>query len=490
MRSFAEYLLYERVLDQPMRAAATKSFELMRKTAYRVLEKGLLAGAQKVYDRYSNKKEMEELRAGYRIFAIDNITTHYRNMVMLVTISKDQKGFPREDKDLRLYIARDDGSNKYAYSYLTMYDTDGKKFLVFPNGITAKDFKRAYNTQQEPVVGVNMSSEYQTVGGDFTAGGTYTTAKMGMGPPLISINGMNTMRVELYTMMSEVAAGVLDGKSMGSAKIAVAKFMKKFEQELIGKQNIYLHEYIHFLDDIRYKETKMHPGNIKAGLDDVYKNITPTKEKYYKSDNEWNAYFQSYAAQMEDAISSFLIACSNERAVGKVMELLPNFNTLTPTQKGRELAEIVVLDMYRVMTNLSKEPWAQQKWGKDGSVSFASGGSSLYRFCGSLIAGSLARHSTRGVSAFDIYMDDPKMKRKILHRIYQLTQDMEKVVLEYRVRMGQGKPISKQEWNKARGKFSRGGKGGYGSDSASVYQYLYSGLLIGTEPFNPNPRVR
>jgi hypothetical protein len=488
MKSFGEHLLAERALDQPMRAAATKSFELMRRTAYRVLEKGLLAGARRVYDRYdikTNKKEMEELRAGDRLRAIDNIATHYRNMLTLLTIARDQKGFPRAEKDLSFYMAGEDASNMF--SVFMMRDMDGKKFLVFPSGITAKDFKRAYNTQQEPMVGVNMSSDYRTMGKNFTAGGTYTTPKVGSGPPLITINGMNTLKMDLYTMMSEVAAGVVDGKSIGSAKILVTKFMKKFDQELISKQNIYIHEYIHFLDDIRYKETTdPNPGNIKAGIEDVHKDITLTHERYYKSDAEWNAYFQSYAAQMEDAISSFLVACSNDRAVGKVRELIPNFSTLTPTQKGRELAEVVVFDMYRVMSNLSKEPWAQQKWGKDGSVSFASGGNALFRFCGSLIAGSLARYSTRGVSAFDIYMDDPKMKRKILQRIYQLTQDMEKVVLEYRVRMGQGKAISKQEWNKARGKFPRGGKGGYyGSDSASVYQYIYSGLLIGTEPFDP-----
>ena len=515
MKSFGEHLLAERALDQPMRAAATKSFELMRRTAYRVMEKALVEGAKKMFGRYP-KNEIQKMgstgsKEKDRAVFMGEMVRYYRDMVMLLTIHLNQKGFSQGDKDLRFYISDQDGSLPV---FLMMRDRDGKKFLVLPKGITNKDFKRAYGVTHEPMMFVNISSDYRSMTGNTTAAGTYSTPKTILPPrtgifddstsraapvtpaqgyssgriaiPTIAVNGVKSLKDPLRVMMENIAAAVIDGKTLTAASRHINDFMKKFDSELVTKQNTYIHEYIHFLDDIRYKEAeKPHPGNIKQGIEDFHKNITATGEKYYKSDSEWNAYFQSYAAEIEDAISSFLIACSNDRAVAKVSELLPNFGTLTPTQKGRELAEVVVLDMYRVMSNLSKEPWAQQKWGKDKSVSFASG-NALFGFCGSLIAGSLARYSVRGaVSAFDIYMDDPKMKRKILQRIYQLTQDMEKVVLEYKVRMGQGKAISKQEWNKARSKFSRGGKGGYGSDSASVYQYLYSGLLIGTEPFDP-----
>jgi hypothetical protein len=254
------------------------------------------------------------------------------------------------------------------------------------------------------------------------------------------------------------------------------KWLDQFEKELSNAADIYIHEFIHLFDDFRYKSKSSHPGNIKRGIDASYDSKDVFKKDYYTSDAEWNAYFQSAAEIVENAVQSFLIAATNERAALMAFRKNSQFNTMSSTAKCKEVAEVVIADLYRKMSDAIAEPWAKEHMQKFGLDKYNMG--SVGNFC-------LVFVSWQAYSTAKFFLDDPRQKKKFMSRMVSMLQDVRNIISEYNTRMSQGKISSVQEFNRAIANFKRIDK----TKMQNVYNNIYSGLFMGKKPFDPSKLV-
>jgi hypothetical protein len=270
------------------------------------------------------------------------------------------------------------------------------------------------------------------------------------------------------------------GKTKQAMIRPMNKWLEGLDQELLFLRDIFIHEYIHFLDDIRYKSSSDRPGNIKKGIDTSWdpNNATPESRKpYYTSDAEWNAYFQGAASEVEDAFASFLIACTNEQAALNASRENAVFNNMTKTAKCKAVADVVVDDLRRKVKDNLAEPWIPEHLKKIGL------GGIRMDDMGMLIMAV----TTWGAYSTSMYFaENPKTRAKLVNRIVSLRQDIEATIKDYQTAMSQGKVPSVQEFNKAKQKHKPGGNP---SKSNHIYSMLYSGLMIGKKPFNPDAKV-
>jgi hypothetical protein len=455
MKTFTELMgeiLLERELDRPMREAAGRSFDKFKKNIMGVLRKS-------VNDCAKNFHETSDFRPWGGIGRAS--ATSY-------LVSSIQNNQPSSHK-LRLYFA-----DKYA---ILTYSVVDESQIVLPSNISMSTYKQNVHKSNMPLL---LKIELLGSSGNFK--GSYFSGKTSQGNPLVQLAGMSTLRHEGGDTFGDALIEFIDGKKAGKSAQALVrplnKWLDKFETELSHFRDTYVHEFIHLFDDFRYKSKTSHPGNILRGIESSHDKTDLYKKDYYISDAEWNAFFQGAASSVENAVTSFLIAATNEQAAIKAYRFNKNFNTLTHSVKCKEVGDTVIQDLWRKIDDNLTEPWIWEHLKNMGIDSLGQG--NIPTFC-------MAFVSWNAYSTSKYFLEDPAKRKKFLLRIVSFTQDIRNIIEEYRVRMSQGKIPTVQEFNRAKAKFKREGDP---TKKHDPYSHLYSGLMIGKKPFDPTVVVK
>jgi hypothetical protein len=457
-------LLLERELDRSMRDAAAKSYDKFTKNLMVMVTKGTNDFINKHTSGGKGTDPSTKDIVSYE-FAITDLANSLTHSM--------QKQF---DNKKMLMSALTQGQMTLAY---TIRDAAQ---IFLPPSIKPSDFDKM-TVNSNMVKMLILLRGYSRGSGVMSFKGVYISGKETKSNPTLEFYNLSHLSLGKDTPLHQALRDVMKAKFSGKSKQAMVRpmneWIKGLEQELMFLRDIFIHEYIHFLDDIRYKSSSNRPGNIDRGIKASWDpNSTPeTRKYYYTSDAEWNAYFQGAASEIEDAFASFLIAATNERAALNAMRDKASFNTLTKTAKCKAVAEIVVADLQRKVKDNLAEPWILDHLKKIGL-----GGVKMDEM-GTLVMALL----TWGAYSTSLnFIEDPKRKAKLVSRIVSLRQDIDGIIREYETAMSQGKIPSVQEFNKAKNKFKPGGNP---TKSKYTYNLLYSGLMIGKKVFDPNMKV-
>ena len=463
MKSFTNWLILERTLDRPFRDAAMQSYDRVKKVLMRTMKDALYDSIDLAIVR-RNERGPEDQRSARELVA-----------EFTPTIGK-------KSNSLDTLI-----SASFYNTDITVYFGMSDKFFVLPPQIRTKDFHRVFPaTMQYSKLVLQMTSQSgRGTRGMYTSGRVEKAIPIQGIPvrtPKILLYGNNALSFDnnpnagLYNLFNSISS-ILAAEKVDKNKLKklADEWLKEFDRSLEILKYTYVHEYIHMLDDIRYKselgsKDAEFPGNIKAGVQ------SNAGGAYYKSDAEFNAWFQASAANIEDAIRSFLIASTSNFAGMNAAMRFRGFDTLKREHKCMRVSNYVVEDLNRVIEDNLKESWMT-----DGpkDLGLKSSGSPLFR----VALGAITWYA-RGVSKQ--FLEDPKGRMKLLNRIYSLSQDLESVVKEYKEDMAQGKLPSPQKFNIARSKFKP-----YGDSikSFNAYSLFYSGSMVGSlKVFNPNDK--
>lgn len=461
MKSFNEWLLLERELDRPMREAAAKTFDKFNKNMMVMLTKGVndFVNTQASSGRGTETKDIVSHE-----FAIHGLANSLLDSFRKKLASKT--GF---------MATMSLGQVTLAYN---IYD---ESQIFIPAAINTKEFKSSIADKTLKMMISLEGSARDT--GSMLAKGTYHSGKVKKTNPKIEFYDMQHLTLKKDSPLHNFLAEVMKGKFSGKSKQAMLRpanaWLKGIEKELMFLRDIFIHEYMHFLDDIRYKSPSDRPGNIATGINAVWGIGSPpdASKPYYTSDAEWNAYFQGAASDVEDAFASFLVACTNDRARMRALENNSQFDTMNFAAKSKEIAAVVVSDLHRKVKENIMEPWVQDHFKKIGLSGIRMDD------IGTL---ALAVTTWNSYSTSMYFLQDRKKKAKLVNRVMSLRQDIMNIIKEYETRMSQGKTPTVQEFNRAREKFRPGGKpGGNPTKLRSAYDLLYSGLMIGDKVFGP-----
>jgi|688.fasta_scaffold00120_3 hypothetical protein len=458
MKTFEEMmeaLLLERELDRPTRDAARKSFERFKKNLMVILRRQVAAFV----------KDMAENRVFH--YTMDSDHTIANNLIHAFTLNQPSSHFVLATKN--------------GWDVVIAMCIRDESQMVLPSYITMKQYRQLVDKGNIVLLQTTLrSTTGRSMFSSGNAKGTYHSGKMGRNNPEVQIHHMETLQFKpdkpFHHAIIQTLRGKIEGKSAQALARPLNKWLDQFEAELSNTADIYIHEFIHLFDDFRYKSKSSHPGNIKRGIDASYDSKDVFKKDYYTSDAEWNAYFQSAAEIVENAVQSFLIAATNERSAAKALAANSNFNTMTPTARCKEVAEVVVAELYRKMSDAIAEPWAREHATKFGLDKYNMG--AVGNFC--LIFVSWQAYSTA-----KFFLEEPKRREKFLSRTVSLLQDVRNIISEYNSRMAQGKVPTVQEFNKAIANMKRTD----GTKMQNVYNNIYSGLMMGKKPFDPRKPV-
>jgi hypothetical protein len=453
-----EAILLERELDRPTREAARRSFEKFKKNLMVILRKQVAAF---VKDMAANTVTN---------YTADSDHTVANNLVYAMTQNQPSTHFviaSKNGEDLYIAMLIKDESQMVLPSYITMKQyrelVDKGNIVLLQTTLRSSEGRRMWST-----------------GG--SSKGTYHSGKIGKNNPEVMINYMRTLMFKkdmpFHDAIVKTLAAKMEKKSAQALARPLNRWLDQFEAELSNTADVYIHEFIHLFDDFRYKtKSTSHPGNIKRGIDASYNKDDVQKKDYYTSDAEWNAYFQSGAEIVENAVRSFLVAATNERAATMALRKNPQFNTLSNTAKSGEVAEVVIAELYRKMSDAIAEPWAKEHIKKFGLDQFNMG--SVGNFC-------LVFVSWQAYSTAKFFLEDPQKRKRFMSRTVSLLQDVRNIIGEYNTQMSQGKVATTQEFSRAMANFKRPDP----TKLQNVYNNIYSGLMMGKKPFDPTAVVK
>ena len=467
MKSFTEHLIYERALDAALADAATKSYEIFRS---HVLSN--MSEAWKLL--YDNCKVGSPIRNSYT--ASSDPETNAR--VLVSEFRNTLKGFDN------IYFVNGNPSMGVLSA-----DTN-PSFLILPPQVPMTMFKKITNTNSLRVV---LAGEIKG------AGGTYGTSKRMQRMPLrgekemstsayryarnepthehpqITLGGMmRSLHLDRFVELCRFLLMPTTGRNKAHAEIK--KFLNRVENDLNRNRSVYIHEYIHLLDDMRYRG-EYEALNITQGRQahwDSVEGKPADKNLYYKSDIEWNAYFQMSSGLLRDIVRTYLVAMTSDglahRALLDLGKQVPNADNSVvekafngnPQLKNGLAANALSRYLDAKLIRVSREVFMPA----DASVFGKSKWSHLIFH--------VFRNET-GMTVMNAWLQDPKIRRKFATRLYSTAQDLEKLVADYISGLKQGKVPSKGEWSAALARAR-----------SNEYHIMYDGALIfATDVYSP-----
>ena len=438
-----------------MRTAAAESFDLFRKDLFSTITK-----RSKVFAEYISLYPYAEIMNSGGVDWL---------FKMLST------AFGTFDSNRReTYLSKVDGDN-CSLGYIGRGAT-----LVLPKNIPNFNIK---NISPDKKFRVALTSI------EFGFTGLYHSPKTGTGelenfPPNINL-GMTTMRRKAGYAMHDLFSSILklykEGKTNPSAQAImrpINKWLREVDEELLLNKFTYIHEYIHMLDDARYRSKSTHPGNIEAGIKNAYDETVTDKKPYYTSDAEFNAYFQQAASVLENAVKSYLIANTSDAMGRRAAERHAGWNSATYTEQCIVLAELVTWYMEVMIENALELGWVKKHLETMGVQNIGLK-NPLDLFC--LVYVTEKAFSTSKHFLTDI--KNPKRKKKMLNRILSLSNDLKTIVKNYKNDMKDRKVPSIQKYNLAKEMFIPNSTTARIEHTKNPF-YVLRSVNMGSEPFS------
>lgn len=440
MRNFSSYIidegyLAERALDAEMQGAAASSFDQMKKHLLKAYDDCY----KKTWSVVSKQEDALLNRYGYEWF---KETMDYPSFMIFELAWRG--------KDTVIWA-----SSKNVPSV-----------LVLPPSIKQDSLdKKGYQG-----IIVNFTTGLETAGGTYCGSKHSSECKA---YPRISIKvGGNS-----NFMKDEVSKNIVKIAEMGRNKAyaEIAKFMANFAKDIEKLRPVYIHEYTHFLDDLRYKGEK-EAANIKKGRYGYYEGDMVS---YYKSNIEWNAHFNDGVSIAKDSVKCYLISATSD---GTVYEAMKRF---APQSTRHQVDDVLNHPSAIQMRNTLVSREIERLWNErmDRLVNNDDKVSALYRFGDlrdskdpyiKIVLNSLTE--TGKWRAIEHWRNDPKISKKFMSRIYSTSQDLRKMVKDYLSSVAKGTVPTSGDWTVAIGKMR------------FEYSFLYDGHFMksrSTEVYKP-----
>ena len=460
-----EWNLYEREFDRACRDAAVKSFERLKKTLGVML---------------SNNSDlfltMITLQASGSYFREDKVTlgpilyTAFRNSFRVYTGGLEIHTLGGTDwrtPDGVVFVVKAEKNAKIkSLGFEIIPD-----FIKVPKGSMTISIKLT-----DESIGNSVAGSY----GDKTI----------WIPNVLPISRKRIMDM-LYLCYRTFDRSNLTNKASRIHNHWVSEVMEAVEK----KRSIYIHEYTHHLDSFRYKVGK--PKNVTAGSQAFWQadkdanmpleKKTKLYKQYYTDDAELNAYYQEAMGCLQDATEKFLIAATSTIALSELVTgsehwtakvSLSEFNFLDKKSKCSLIGKVVINDFKRIMDTANKPNGLESMVGgtkKDFYISVAREIKDPFML---LALKTLFVYTNAGW--IEAIFTTPKLKRKILNRLYSSAQDIKAIVKDYENDMNNGKIPTVQAWNTAAQKMRDFAM------SPTIYGILYSGKFMrSAKPFDP-----
>lgn len=442
-----------------MREAAGKTFDRMHKTLMQIVNKSVDNYLFMLKDRPVPTADPKDPH-------------QYRHELAAFIHSLSVIGSSQSGTKVKLEASFYDRSTTFRYRFKDRGE------MFFPINVKFKDFEK-YLKNSIGMMDIVLRSPY---GGE-TFGGTYKTGRKDASFE-ININNFATLYADKDSPLAKAFTEVIKLRAQGKSSNAVVRpinrWLSAFDAELGTKREIFVHEYIHFLDDMRYKSDSDRPGNIAAGIKASGDSSDPLKRKYYTSDAEINSYFQGSASEIEDAVESFLIAATTNRAAAAAISrnnlMIPKFNSFTARERSVLVADAVIAELHKKINDALNEDWVAGHIEKMLDIPPSQTGlNGLPLFC-------LAMISWHSFSTSLLSFEDPKKRKKLLTRIVLFADELKKSIENYRRRMAGGEVPTSQEFNRAMAKFK---PGGHPTKSKAAYNILYSGFMMDKKVYDP-----
>jgi hypothetical protein len=455
-----EWNLYEREFDRACRDAAVKSFERLKKTLGVML---------------SNNSDL---------------------FLMMITLQASPN-YVKEDKVTLgpiLYNAFKNSFQVYTggLEIHTLGGTNGVVFVV-----------RAEKNAKIKSLGFEVIPDFIKVPkGSMTVSVKLTDESIGnsvagsYGDKTIWIPNVLPMSKKKITDMLYLCYRTFDNSNLTNKASRIHNhWVSEVMEAVEKKRSIYIHEYTHHLDSFRYKAGK--PKNVEVGNKAFWQadndaNMPLEKKvnlykQYYTDDAELNAYYQEAMGCLQDATEKFLIAATSTIALMELVEGSPHwnskislneFNFMSNKDKCSLIAKVVVNDFNRIMDNANKPNGLDTMVGGTKKDFYISVSREIKDPFVLLALKTLFVYTNAGW--IEAIFTTPKLKRKILNRLYSSAQDIKAIVKDYENDMNKGKIPTTQAWNTAAQKMRDSAMG------STIYGMMYSGKFMrSAKPFDP-----
>ena len=340
------------------------------------------------------------------------------------------------------------------------------KYTVVPKSLK-KDFERhEFGKQMFVTVGAGsiVSLDPKEKG---TAGGYYRTLRTPLSSGMsgkssfshIVVAGVNSLKRK--SVRDIVYTIYRFRMNPNTQKAAVVEWIAKLSSDLKSRSKTGMHEYMHFLDAVRYKtpldkSPKSWGIGAKAGW-------TDDLSTYYKSSHEWQAHFQDTATRLRRNLRSFLDAMVNKGVVAAIIggntvvtgsekDKIDKWNGwnehvrtgFDASKRGAAIAAFINSELNRIVPELLKE--VDWKFGFKSNEMIDLTTLKRDRFA-ALAYAYMSRHS----QGWYEWIKDEEMRKRFLKRIASLADDLRKITDDFYAELKSGKSPSKQRWNQAMG---------------------------------------
>lgn len=288
----------------------------------------------------------------------------------------------------------------------------------------------------------------------------------------IHLAGFKSLEVETVSQLVRIL--IMDNDKPNLMRSHVREWVNILVGELRNTESTYIHEYTHFLDNIRMGMTV--PKNVAAGIDASWAKNAGEKEwgVYYKSDIEWNAHFQDTAQLMRNALRDFMIAIpnlpvalgaigmSNFREEGEDFVLKGAYQSAYNTKIAdkvwallRQLLNETYSNTLRKYVQMTSDPNIVGKMLPENREKYlrllrlylkpALNANPAAMFFSVILTEFLNTKQT----FTDFMLSDDKFRKKFLARVYSAAEDLVNIYNKGIADIKAGKFPSKQAWNKA-----------------------------------------
>lgn len=513
---FSDRLILERKFDAEIGAAASKSFalfsemlletfEAMGNYFISVVEKDFDSDIHKKYaggseegmrqDLYIYSGYYHKLPGGYKNeFDARLFTEHVRRLLLASSRSPMMRSMPGA------LLIRDSKIIDNKRSTFTL--TWRPELMVLPKSIKPESLKALF-PNSKPYLDITLhtsenvqssstkdfavgmynrpSTIYTKKDGD-TPAGQYVGSQKKADPNKtfvhsrdlaeIHLSGFKSLEVETVSQLVRIL--IMDGDKPNLMKSHVRQWIDILKGELRSNESTYVHEYTHFLDNMRMGLTN--PKNVAAGIDASWTKGAGDKEwgVYYKSDIEWNAHFQDTAQLLRTALRDFMIAIanlpvamgaigmSNFREEGEDFVLKGPYQSTYNTKIAdkvwailRQLLNETYGNSLKKYVQMTGDPNIMGKMTPENKEKYLR----LLRLFlkPALSANPAAMFFSVILTEFlntkhtftDFMLSDDKFRKKFLARVYSAAEDLVNIYNKGIADIRAGKFPSKQAWNKA-----------------------------------------
>jgi L-rhamnose mutarotase len=363
------------------------------------------------------------------------------------------------------------GSNDFPTS-LAIQLGPTHKYSVIPKSLK-KDFERF--SEQNRLLSVYLGGGAVGDRPDKNVGGFHYSLRHGTHSKIV-VGGVTSL---LKANMTNIVYAIYRLRlNRNKRKAEVAKWIEGFRADLRNESKVGIHEYIHLLDSIRYKTSiTTEPRGLDSGRKAFWADKEEERSVYYKSDHEWQAYFQDTATRLRRNLRSFLDAMVNKGVVRHIIDnriggtgekdRIDKWNGwnehvrgagFDASKRGAAIAAFIDEELTRIISSLGNE--AEWKFGFKISYTINLTNLRNNRFT-ELAYAYMDKNSSIAMR----YLKDDEMCKRYLKRIASLADDLRSITDDFFAQLKSGKSPSKQRWNQA-------------MEDVYNQRYLYVGSLM------------